>query len=1257
MPLDETTSTERSRARPGRFPVVGVAASTGGVRAFGDLIAALPAGTGLAFVLIQHGESGSAAALCEALAHRTPLPVVPAANGTPLVADCVFVAAPGASLAVMSDGAHLASGPAVDCPADAFMRSLARTHGPCAVGVVLSGTARDGTLGLRAIKQGGGLALAQAPDTAAALAMPSHAIASGHVDAALPPADIARHLARLAPELARCALALPGDGAASLGDAAAGAIPLGPIVQRLRDSFGIDFAQYKPPMLLRRTARRMAIHNLDADGYLALLDRDAGERDRLYRDWLIGITAFFRDAPAYAELASRVFPQMLADKALDDPIRVWVPGCATGEEAYSIGVELLEYMEQHAVSAPMQIFGTDANADAIDRAREGRFARSIEHDVSPERLQRFFTPADGAYRVGKRLRDVCIFARHDVTRDPPFSKMNLISCRNLLIYLDAATQQRVMRVFRYALRARGVLLVGPTESVGADAERALFVEASEAGASRWFLPRALPEGMPLHFADPLPGRPAAAARAPGLPVAVPDSAPRVADRMLLARFSPPALLVDAALQVLQFYGDTAAHVQQAAGAPSANLRRLLRPSLFSEVAPAVDRALAGGGEQRVSAPSPDDSGEIGITVLPLALHDGPSHCLVLFDRAAAPSPLPVGRTERNRRLAFAEREAAALRASLQDTLERHELIKEELRTAHEAALSANEELQSGNEELEASKEELQSTNEEVRTINDELRERNAELARANAELERARTEAALADRFAHAVVDTVTVPLLVLDGDLAVVRANAAFYAMFALLPGDVEGHPLCDLAPGCWNVQELQERLAAVLGVPGADGASTGQPLVAWDFDCTLHGDRRLLSLTARAIRLEVDFGRVLVGIDDVTERESRADALRDDGRRKDEFLAMLAHELRNPLSSVVHASYLLRQPLPPERIAALDRTIERQAHRLVRMVDELLDVARIGRGLIELHRRAVDLRRVVEQAVETTSSRLAGAGHRLSLTLPEHAVEVDGDADRLEQVVVNLLDNAIKYTPDNGGIALELSAAGNECRLSVKDSGIGLGAAELERIFDLFAQVDRRGPAGGLGIGLALVRRLAVLHGGRVEARSGGHGKGSEFLLYLPCRPAQPAVEAAADAPGTPVAPPPVRRVLVVDDDVDGAETTAMLIATWGHDTRVAHDAAQALQAFAAFEPEVAIVDINLKGDSGHSLAQRLRAAADGRRLMLIALTGFGRHEDRLAALGAGFDEFLVKPPPLDDLRRLIERLPVLPATAVQPASRRGT
>ena len=890
------------------FPIVAIGSSAGGLEAVSELLTAVPSKSGMAYVLVQHLDPNHASLLPEILTKKTPLPVMPAHEGLALAPNHVYVMPPNVTLTLQNDTLHLTpreSAPTRHMPVDALFKSLAESRGDSAIAVILSvGTPTAPSDYRRSNITGDHLA--QEPSTARFPNMPRSAIQTGCVDFVLRPNQIARELARLGGHpylrLVGAPAAQPTENAPEAASAAE-EDSLRRIFRRLRTAHGVDFLHYKRSTLRRRLARRMALQKIeDSAEYVALIEGDPTEAAALYQDFLIRVTGFFRDPDSFEGLTQRIFPSLCEARSPKEPIRVWVPGCATGEEVYSIAIALVEYLSERLTPEGIQIFGTDVSEPAIERARAGVYLDTITQDVSGERLARFFVKTDDHYRIAKSIRDLCIFARQDVTRDPPFSRQDLVSCRNLLIYLDTAAQRRVLQIFHYSLRPRGFLMLGPSESAGQASD--LF-ELSDK-RYRVYTRKTTAAGVAVELGGPPYSRPreALADEAPLLLEA--NSIQREADRLLLARFAPASLLVDEALNILQVRGETGPYLELASG--------------------------------------------------------------------------------------------------------------------------TNEEFQSTNEELETSKEELQSANEELTTTNDELRNRNRELAVLNVEVEKERAASEQARRYVDAIVESVTIPLLVLDQKLQILRANQAYYADLRERREATEGRLFYEVGDGQWNLAPVREQLDQVLTRSG----SMTNCVVTHDFPML---GPRVMSLSARKIPADRERAElILLAMEDITERRANSEALLAGARLKDEFLAMLAHELRNPLSPITHAVHLLRGTHADPASVKLYEMIGRQTQRLVRLVDELLDVARISRGLIAVKRERVDLVVIVRQAAEASRLRIEQGHHAFSLVLPDAPVPIDGDSVRLEQVVCNLLENAAKYSNPGGQITLTLTQLGEQAVLSVK-------------------------------------------------------------------------------------------------------------------------------------------------------------------------------------------------------------------------------
>ncbi len=788
------TMSTASRFKPAKsavtksFPVVGIGASAGGLEAFTQLLSHLPAQTGMAFVLVQHLAPKHKSALPDLLARATRIPIAEVKDGMQVEPDHVYVIPPDTNMTISDAKLHLVRRAASEqhMPIDFFFRSLAEDLKTKAIGVILSGTAYDGTIGMKAIKAEGGITFAQDEKSAKYPDMPRHAVAAGCVDFILPPEMIARELMSLGRHpyvIQSKALEIPdflpeGDN------------ELNRIFLLLRKSSGVDFTYYKQTTVRRRINRRMALNKIESlKDYLRYLQENPAELDALYQDILIHVTGFFRDPELFDFLKKKVFPSITHDHPPDLSIRIWVPGCSTGEEVYSIAISLLEFLGESSLHVPIQIFATDISEQAVEKARAGVYLENIRAEVSPERLRRFFIKVDRGYQIGKSIREMCVFARQDVTKDPPFSKLDLISCRNLLIYLGPILQKKVISVFHYALKPGGTLILGSSETIGGFSEHFTLIDKKHKIYAKKSVSSA---PWPLEFGSEFPvGRGRGAARrdeesANGFDVL------KEADRLLLSKYTPAGVIVNEDFEILQFRGHTGTFLEPAPGQASLSLLKMAREGLILELRAALHKAKSEGTPIRKEGIQFRHNGSLREAAIEVAPLHGPgskrSYFLVLFYDTTRPAPSELA-PDRGRKAAKdnaqaklirqLQQELAQTKAHLQSIIEKQETTNEELRSANEEILSSNEELQSTNEEMETAKEELQSTNEELTTLNEELQNRNLELSVANNDLVN--------------LLSAVDIPIVMLDNDLRIRRFTPLVEKILNLIPTDV-GRPITDI-------------------------------------------------------------------------------------------------------------------------------------------------------------------------------------------------------------------------------------------------------------------------------------------------------------------------------------------------------------------------------------------------------------------------------------------------------------------------------
>jgi len=1423
--------------------LVGLGASAGGLAALKSFFAASAPDPRVVYLVVTHLPLHSVSHLAELLSSAGPVPAVQVEGPMPIEGGRAYVAPPGRLLLYRDGRLELADPPErppAPRPIDLMMLSLAEHGADRAVGIVLSGTDHDGTIGLKAIRAAGGLAYAQRLDTAEFEGMPRNALEAGAVDRAMAPADMPAALRADLAHRDRIVQTDLLDRAGPLDDGLEHALRV--VLERT----GHDFRWYRPAMLRRRLARRMALSGIERiDDYLSLLDRTPDEALSLKSEFLIGYTEFFRDRPAWEALEQIVVPALIeGHRTRGAPIRVWTPGCATGEETYSIAMLLLEQFEALPDSPPVQVFGTDIDLDALATARAGSYPLTLASSVSPRRLARFFERSADRYVVRKPLRDAVLFAPHSLVRDTPFSKLDLILCRNLLIYFEAELQERVFEIFHFALRPQGFLLLGRAESLGTKA--ALFEPLTR--EERLFRRVGTRTHLPRGFVGGWAGLGGARVAARRTVERVGRSAARLLGDHLGTRTPSAAVLVDREGRALFFTGAVSDYLEPR-GEATLDLARLVRPELRVGVRASMSRTLADkvATVRRMHVGTGPDARPLTVAVEPLEEEAGAGLWAVVFQAGdGPPSTEDVSAPDEARAGVASEPAIGDVRGELAFALDEAERVNEALRLSHEDALALNEELQSSNEELESAKEELQALNEELSMVNAQLEEKVVEIARNRDDLQN--------------LLESSHVATILLDREQRVRRFTSNVGAFFRLKDGD-EGRPLGDIASRlrdpefasdllavlaegrtaavevatddgrtvlrratpyrarggaiegvvltCVDVSALRtaaqnaRHLLAVLEdsndaviVHDLDGRITGwnrgaERLYGWNAeeargaglfamvpDEAIGPTRAMIervrnegragpediarrirsggllkvSVTGSALRdehgtvtgvlsterdlterlrteSEVQFRRLidripaLLRVDDaegrtqfanqacadfvgrereallgrgwlefihpedrgrflavhggadrgagrretdlrlrrgdgsypwmrsisvpcfdsaeryvgdvtltldIDERRSAERALVAADRRKDEYLAMLAHELRNPLAPIRNAVTIisrLGQAEPQTAWAA--RVIERQTETLAKLLDDLLDVARIARGKVQLDRMPVELSVLVERAVEVARPLIEARRHTLTVAVPAQALFVDGDLIRLTQVLANLLNNAAKYTDEGGTIRLSLTHQDGLGVIAVEDDGVGIDAETLHHVFDLFAQADTTldRARGGLGLGLTLVRQLVALHDGRVEARSDGLGRGSRFTVFLPLI-AAPAPLRAIDLPEPVRTATGARRVLVVDDNVDAAESLALVLRAAGHVVWTAFSGETALDVAARVRPDVAILDIGLPGRSGYQVALALRSRQETAACTIVALTGYGQPEDLERALRSGFDRHFVKP-----------------------------
>jgi two-component system CheB/CheR fusion protein len=781
------------------FPIVAIGASAGGLEALTQLVEHLSPDMGLAYVLVQHLDPQHKSMLVELLSRQTRVPVEEVRQNTQVVKDRIYVIPPNRKMYLEQGELRLTSrgrSSVRHMPVDYLFRSVAVACPGNCIGIVLSGTGSDGSLGIEEIKSAGGITFAQDQSSAKQDGMPRSAIATGHIDYVLPPEAIALELRRIAKHpFAK------GKKIAELSQEA----QLQRIFAMLRNRTSVDFRHYKQNTVKRRIFRRMALLKLESvEEYIRVLGENQGELDALYQDMLIKVTCFFREPTSFKVLHDHVFPAILQKRVRQEPIRLWVPGCSTGEEVYSLAIALLEFLGDNANGTTIQIFGTDVSNTALEKARSGIYIENIALDVSSERLRRWFVRVDRGYQISKDIREMCVFAKQNLTSDPPFSKIDLISCRNLLIYLDTVFQARVMPIFHYALKPHGFLMLGNSESVGShldlfnpvDKRAKIYTKKSGNLLPGVSFSRRLEE----HFGEE---------RIPMVDRSHAPDIQQAADLFIVSRFAPVGVIIDDDFKIIQFRGATGDYLEPAPGRAAFHLLKMARGNLSLELRALVQEARSSGQPIRREGvrfqPKNGTGRDIILEIAPIRVDASSNyHFLILFEEptsaeteksSAAETP-EENHADSDAEVGELKRELSATKAYLQSTIEDTEATNEELKSANEEIMSSNEELQSTNEELETAKEELQSTNEELTTVNEEVQTRNAELGQLNSDL--------------HNFLGSVNVPVVMLGTDLKIRRFTPMTTRVFNLIPTDI-GRPFGDIKPKV-HIPHLDRLIAQVI-------------------------------------------------------------------------------------------------------------------------------------------------------------------------------------------------------------------------------------------------------------------------------------------------------------------------------------------------------------------------------------------------------------------------------------------------------------
>jgi len=1318
----QNSSQEKSVSQP---LIVAIGASAGGVEALETLFTLLPTDLNVTFIVVQHLSKDYESLMQQILDRKTKIPVETIEHQAPVIGRRVYVLPSGKDLQI--DDNHFvltnASSELPRRPIDLFFTSIAKEYRDNAVAVILTGTGVDGAIGCKQIHQSGGLVIVQNEQSAKFNGMPRAAIATGVADAIEPLEEIPNVLARYA-------AIVTGDETRreqffkelNVEDQ---------IKLLLHSSFQIDFGLYKSAMFERRLTRRMDIVGIQGKkNYLAMLENDPRELEELYYDLLIDVTEFFRDFRAFEELHDQLLPELTKLAAKRDVLRIWVCPCSTGQEAYSIAMLLDRLMAENNIDLDFKVFATDVSPRVLEFAQKGTYSREQLGTLSPPLVDIYFEDLGDQFRVRKQLRSKVIFAQHDVLQDAPFTNLDLVCCRNLLIYFKHEAQHKALSLFNFGLRSTGILFLGPSESVmGMESQFSLLSESAN-------IYRKMNSVSLLKVNNGQPRTGLGVARKTRLTKLAANRSPLIDQgdnklsntyNCLLNQFISSGFLIDENRNVLHIFGDAASYFEVSAGQTTRSMLDLLPPTILTAVDTALNRVSV---DPEFVADTVIETKDYDCQVTVQCVENDPLRSRIV-KLAKRPQQTGIDGTSDAGSLTNLRIEADK---ELADELR---LTKQQLHESMIHLRSLNEEFQSTNEELIASNEELQSTNEELRSVNEELCSVNSEHQLKIAELME------LTDDMDN-LLDSIKVDTIFLDCELRIRKFTLGLAEIFDLVEHDI-GRRIDRLVHGLRNIplvdhlkEVLRSRNSIELEVQNERGKwylmrllpywSSGivdgvvltlvdiesikqteiklselSDVVRYSDDAILkttldgiiqtwnHGAEELFECIADAavgshiceFALEESSRQQMLDALDRINNGTRCDHLeikatspsfdepidvqmslapiynsvdeviassvviRDFSKQKqaelanlkavqqrDQFLAMLSHELRNPINAMMSALGVFRVSQSPEDHKTARDTIDYQSNRLSSMLGDLLDVSRITHDKIKLKLEVNDFNQLTNEAIRCVEGRFAENAQTLDVVLSEETLVVSADADRIVQAQVNLLINASKYTPEGGNIRVHVFRNDDAVVFEVQDDGDGIPQELVENIFEVFFQADQSldRQSGGMGLGLPLVKNIIESHGGTVAATSEGAGMGSSFTIQLPlCKDAaaiavhsdktdhMDAQEVDADLSGL--------KILLVEDNDSTRSMVKVYFECFGATVFEASNGLQGIEKYRESQPDVCVLDIGLPDCNGYEVAQQIREEASQPHA-LIALTGYGMAQDKEKTDEAGFDLHIVKP-----------------------------
>jgi two-component system CheB/CheR fusion protein len=1203
QPPSETTRNTRAETSQPRLHVVGIGASAGGLGALRTLFSAIPeSAPGVAFVVVVHLDPANESRFDQLLQPYTRMRVEQVTQTTRLEPNRVYVIPPNANLNTIDT--HLRLSPLEErrierAPIDHFLRTLAHAHDGGAIGVILTGAGTDGALGIRQIKERGGLTIVQDPHEAEFDAMPLAAIETGLVDLVVPVRAMANEILSFCDTQPRLP---PFNGEEPIADG--DAVALDSIVRELEARTGRPFGVYARAVVLSRIERRMRLCRVDSlADYAGLIRARSDEARSLADDLLLGVTEFFRDADVFEGLERLVLPRLFDDASNHrDQVRVWSIGCSSGEEAYSLAILLLEASLRSGSRRRLQVFASDLTDAMRARARNGVYPFTVAASLSPDRLQRFFTQHGSTVSVNAEVRDIVLFASHNVFKDPPYSHLDVIVCRNLLRELQPDVRRGLLRLFHFALEPDGALIVDGADDVDAalfEADAAtpgLYRKRSHSAAIVHSFARSASPFRAEHVARRF--RAEHVARVVDIPYPIRSEVSALhGERM--QRYAPPSVLIGNADEIVHYSSTASRYLRIPGGELTHNVFEMLAEPLRSTLREGLQHVRSKGGRwSSKTVLALDDHGKRRRVVLHVEAVDGvqvePLWMIVFDDAAIATGTPDIDPAERIDKL---RKELDRTQRRLSEILDTSERI-DDTNVADRMQFS---EIRG---EIALAQQALQGAHRELNAVDELNRAQIVELAQSSLDLKY--------------LLESTGIATLFLDTELQVVRYTPQLASLITI-PEHEPARALAELRH-VLDYDDLEK-----------DARRALEHLTLIEREVSNRHDPRWFLVRMLPYRGAVhSVDGVVITLIDITGRKHAEEELRTANRRKDEFLALLAHELRNPLAPISSGIDVLKMASnDPQIVEQIAATMARQTRQLVHLVDDLLEISRISGGRLRLRIAEVRLADVVRDAVNAVRPIVDRARHELIVRVPSEPIVLDADALRLTQVLVNLLNNAARYTPEGGRIELGIEREGGSAKIVVRDNGIGMPPEVLRHAFDMFYQGDdsRLPRTAGLGIGLTLAKTLVDMHGGSMDVSSEGPDRGSEFTVRLPiprvhAPPLPPKAAPANDRLGG-------HRVLIVDDNGDAAQTLGVLVTALGkNDVRVASSGADALKIAEDQHPDIVLLDLKMPDMDGFEVARRLRRRPWAAHTLLVALTGWGMDEHKRRTKEVGFDRHLTKP-----------------------------